>query len=1117
MDDHTLLREFAAGRSEAAFATLVERYVNLVWSAARRQVSDHALAEDIASAVFQILAHKAGALPAGTVLSSWLLRTTRFVAANAIRHETRRRQREEAAMSTLLHRSESDAAWERIAPLLDEALVQLGDRDRDALALRYFDQRSFREIGQALGVTDDTAQKRVTRALDKLRAYFEQHGAKIPAATFAAALAGNCVQAAPVGLAATLTVTAASALTGATLSALAQAAVEAIAWLRLKTLLWRGAAALLVATAVIWLASPAANSKHEVSLSSVAASARQQASALSGNSNVANVAAVASLAPTTTNQFLFRVLDAQSGVPVPNTPLTLVRWSSASKRTEARFTTSRAGVATLPRPNDEAMNWHYSIKVEPDGYVPKYVSWSWAQGDLLKDVPLEHTTKLDRGTLIGGVVTGELNEAIAGVKVIFSVSGMAPGAGKERERLTMLGNYHTEETDIHGRWRCDHVPAQFGMIHWKLVHPDYQGATYRTDGPDSTTLLVPVIPMADFLAQKAAMVMRAGISMTGTVLNESGKPIASAKVTRDHDFWGMEEGANQLTDAQGRFRFRNLAQTEVTLTVAAKGFAPTNHVVEVRPGLAELQFTLLPGRLLRGRVVDNDGRPVAKAEVQLEVDERNLEVFEWSAKTDTNGRFEWNSAPHSKEKFVVIASGHEIKHGLDLVADGTEQTVVLTKAKSRNVRVSGVVTDAATTQSIETFQVQVARLMSGGEVRSSVNGQNGRYNFQTHGAVGDRFVTEVRADGYLPVRMTNAINGAPEQLLNFALTASSPITGTLLSSDGQPISGATVALLTTRRSLFMKNAGEIQLGMTGIESVATDSEGKFTFQPRLDVTSVVVRHPLGFADVSLATLAASRSTVTLQPWGRIEGRLQSLDQPVANVTVRLQSMYSPAPSALQLSSVSLNYETRTDAQGQFAFATVPPGDRLVAVSPQFLSSKGVLVEPGKTAYVVLGGLGRTVTGRVVANGLGAVKWQQGLHQLYSDPQNLAGLVRPKPADFASDAEYREAANHYMARSVAHWASPEGRAALRDRRSYALTISPDGSFRATGVLPGNYHLRIMPLSAPPMSLDAKGNPRPPVTIGTVEMDVTVPEVIGKSDTAPVDLGVLELKPAPQVKR
>lgn len=1115
MDDQALLRDFATDRSEAAFAMLVGRYVNLVWSAARRQVRDAALADEIASAVFLVLAQKAGSLRDGTILSGWLLRTTRFIAANALRREARRQHREEEVMNTLLHRSESDAAWSRIAPLLDEALTQLGDRDRDALALRFFDQRSFRDIGQALDTTEDNAQKRVSRALAKLRDYFAQHGAKVPTAILAAALTGNCVQAAPAGLAATVTAAATSALASGILPALAQAAVEALSWARLKTLAWRGAAALGTVAAVLWLTKPNASPTVETQPPKRISAATQGPTPAIARAK--SKAATAAAALPTADQLLFRVLDAESGTPLANVALTLVEITTFPRRSTNYFTTDRTGVEHLPHPSVEVRNWSYRVQVFRDGYVPKYVSWSFTQGDLFHDIPLEHTTKLDRGTLIGGVVTGESKEPIAGVKVVFHVGGSAPGAGHERERLTMMGHYHIEETDTQGRWRCDHVPAKFGMVIWELSHPDYQHATYRTDGPDSTTLMVPVIPFANFLTQQAAMQMRAGIPLFGRVLNEAGEPIVGAKVTRGHEFLDTTKGANQLTDAQGQFRFRNLSSAKMSLTVAAKGFAPTNLVMEVQPGLAELQLTLLTGRLLRGRVVDEGGQPVANASIEPNVDQTNRRIFDWLTKSDADGKFTWDSAPAYPEKFVVNASGYASKRDLTLIADGTEQAVVLTKSEAQSrVRVTGLATDAGTKRAIETFQVMVERPSGMGVSRSSVNGQNGRYNFQTSGAIGQRFITEVRADGYLPVRVTNVVDGMPEQLVNFALTASAPITGMLQSSKGQPISGGTVALITARRSLLIKSAGELQLGMTDADSVTTDHEGKFTFQPRLDAIGIVVTHPTGFAEVSLTRLAINR-TVTLQPWGRIEGRLQSSEQSVANVSVRLQSMGSPIPTALQLSSVSLNYETRTDSQGQFAFATVPPGDRLVAVSPQFLSSQGVLVEPGQTAHVVLGGLGRTVTGRVTANGLSAVNWQQGFYHLATEPVMPHALIRPHREDFASDGEYQIAVTSFTERSAAHWATPEGRAALRDRRSYTLPISPDGSFRLTSVFPGTYHLRIMPSSGATMTLDPKGNPRPPVTIGKVEMDITVPEISGASDTAVVDLGVLELKRTIQGKK
>ena len=237
-DDNQLLRDFTEHQSDAAFAALVTRYVNLVYSVALRQTSHPDAAEEITQAVFIILARKAKALGPKTILSGWLYQTTRLTAANFLRGQIRRQQREqEAYMQSGLNESHpvADETWRRIAPLLDDALGKLGERDRHAIVLRYFESRSLGEVGAALGASEDAAKMRVNRALEKLRKIFTKRGVTLTAAMIAGAVSANAVQAAPVGLAVTVAAAAAkgAAVGGSTL-ALINGALKIMAWTKAK-------------------------------------------------------------------------------------------------------------------------------------------------------------------------------------------------------------------------------------------------------------------------------------------------------------------------------------------------------------------------------------------------------------------------------------------------------------------------------------------------------------------------------------------------------------------------------------------------------------------------------------------------------------------------------------------------------------------------------------------------------------------------------------------------------------------------------------------------------------------------------------------------------------------
>jgi RNA polymerase sigma factor (sigma-70 family) len=236
--DAQLLREYAEHGTEAAFAELVHRHTNLVFSAALRQVEAPDLAAEVAQCVFIGLAQGARSLSPRLAqdasLAGWLCRSARNVSLNHRRDEFRRHSRERLAMEDIPPHSETAPDWEQLRPVLDAAMSELDERDHDALVMRFFRNQDLRSVGRALGVSDDTAQKRVSRALDKLRELLTRRGITTTAGALSAVLAANAVQVAPAGLAGAIS--AAAALASASVNTTTTTAIAITKHIAMTTL-----------------------------------------------------------------------------------------------------------------------------------------------------------------------------------------------------------------------------------------------------------------------------------------------------------------------------------------------------------------------------------------------------------------------------------------------------------------------------------------------------------------------------------------------------------------------------------------------------------------------------------------------------------------------------------------------------------------------------------------------------------------------------------------------------------------------------------------------------------------------------------------------------------------
>ncbi len=684
MSEKELLRRFRDERSDEAFAELVRQYADLVYSVARRRLANATLAEDVTQLVFIRFAKAPPKVENHSELVAWLHRTTLNLAIDTWRSETRRRTREQeaVAMEIPMNAPNTSALWEEISPKLDEALNQLKDEDRQALLLRFFARKAMRDVGAALGVSEDAAKMRVSRAVERLRTQLGITGATVSAVVLGTLLAENSVVAAPGRLisglvAMRMPVTAGLAGMGGWLALLLRAS---------KARMAMGALVLALGSwyALHQLGPGDARMPQEIAKSPFASAAgptqgarRQQPEWTGPNA--------AAMAPGKAVKILFHVLDRETGVALANTRIRYVFFGPGGEGESHEILTDIGGNAPIQEPDDPSKNSGPNVFLTAEAHVPKVVGFPG------RETPTEYTIQLDPAITASGVVVDEQESAIAGVQIFIQGPGNKEGTIENVDFQTCPVSSHED-----GTWACSYIPKDYtNELRFILKKPGY-------------AVTFPVVPVAKVGLTGLVLLMNRGFVIAGQVTDAQGQPIRKAEIkivsgmpdkrqsarTDDHGWFTLAGVAGDTapngvynqpplqTNAAGAVLIRGLAgqgQMRADLAVQAPGYASQTVTVELLSPTNLANFTLAQGNVLRGLVLDPAGNPIPNAVVRTDFDFKHQfdSGFKWSAHTDEHGRFEWDSAPAQEICYWFEAGGYAPIRGLPLAADGTEHRITL--------------------------------------------------------------------------------------------------------------------------------------------------------------------------------------------------------------------------------------------------------------------------------------------------------------------------------------------------------------------------------------------------------------------------------------------------------
>jgi uncharacterized GH25 family protein len=660
--------------------------------------------------------------------------------------------------------------------------------------------------------------------------------------------------------------------------------------------------------------------------------------------------------------------------------------------------------------------------------------WERQAGDT---IPAQYTFKLGNGIAIGGRVVNESNTPIAGATINC---GQYLSGGEVMARRDDQSEFGTRSThsDAEGLWRVKGVPADLlASIEIRASHPDYVDTSdFGQRGQSGDR---------ELRAGTFKVVLRRGSSVAGRVIDEIGDPIAGATITAGKN---KDPGTQETkTDARGTFAFRNLRLGEIQFSALAKGRKPEIRTVEVKPDMPGILFRLGRGQKVWGIVKAESGEPVAGVLIALESEDgRVSDTYQLELHSGQDGRFKWDGAPDTPLNFSLLKKGYEAKRQQALKPN-EENVITMRHAR----KIEGQVLDATTGQPVTKFRAVIGYASGAEYFHAEYAADPGMKDYAD---ANGRFTVEVSEEVYCAVkaeaddyaaqieRLPEAQNGVVQVVLRLKPSAS--LRGVLVTADGAPAAGATVAISTGQSRFWLRNARLEDMSRERTV-VTTDAAGEFVLPSPPEGGRVVAADEKGFGSASIPEVRDSGRLV-LQAFGRVEGTYTRRGQPVAGQQFEISM--STLQFGVRLDRVQ--YQATTDESGRFTLERVPPGEAWVALLANAASPFGgrgiipsyradVTVLPGQTAQVAVDDSGATLTGHI--------RFEPPLAE--GEKLSLTGgLLAERSPDPPSMS---------LEQARAYSQTPEGRARSRPGQSFEISIAEDGSWSADSIPPGTYQL------------------------------------------------------------